>query len=337
MRAEIFEQCLDAICNILRQEALIKPFPSQDNFENRVRELCQEIIAPKIVEKITFEITPQIFPDIPIGEYGVEVKFTEKDTWRSIANSIQEKNRQQDVKHIYVIFGKMGGIPDIKWDKYENCVIHVRTSHVPRFEIEMESNRKSIFNTFGITYEEFSNLDIHEKMVYIRKYARDRLKKGERLWWLGDTQNTDEHSLSLSVRLYTSLDSDEKIKMRAEAALVSPSIVSSGRAKHKYDDAVLYLITYHGILCHQARDLFSAGSVANKNNSDRGGLYIAKSLIAIENQIKEASLYMDDMIFEEYWGVKIQPKDRLRYWLKLADNIATDWTPSKILFNGIYR
>ena len=35
------------------------------------------------------------------------------------------------------IFGKMGGTPDIKWARYEECVMHVRTSHVPRFELEI--------------------------------------------------------------------------------------------------------------------------------------------------------------------------------------------------------
>lgn len=32
----------------------------------------------------------QAFPDIAIGQFGVEVKFTEKDNWRSVANSISE-------------------------------------------------------------------------------------------------------------------------------------------------------------------------------------------------------------------------------------------------------
>lgn len=51
----------------------------------------------------------QAFPDIAMGEYGVEVKFTLNDTWRSIANSVLETQRIDEVKHIYVVFGKMGG------------------------------------------------------------------------------------------------------------------------------------------------------------------------------------------------------------------------------------
>jgi hypothetical protein len=36
----------------------------------------------------------------------------------------------------------------------------------------------------GVTYDEFRSLPMEEKMRHIRLYARSRLQKGERLWWL---------------------------------------------------------------------------------------------------------------------------------------------------------
>ena len=48
--------------------------------------------------EIDFNPHPQAFPDIAMGEYGVEVKFTLSDTWRSIANSVLETQRINEVE-----------------------------------------------------------------------------------------------------------------------------------------------------------------------------------------------------------------------------------------------
>ncbi|MHB8779684.1 MAG: restriction endonuclease, partial [Anaerolineales bacterium] len=239
-------------------------------------------------------------------------------------------NRIESVEKIYIVFGKIGGKPEVRWADYEQSVIHVRTSHVPRFEVELFASR-SLFDLMGITYDEFRRLSMEEKMRHIRTYARSRLNKGERLWWLEDTPDA-EHTLPIQARLYTSLSNDEKKRLRAEAVLLCPSIVDSGRSRNKYDDVVLYLLTYHGVIAHQARDLFSAGSVANPENDDAGGLYIERALKLIEDEMLEAASRMDDALFVEYWGESVKPDQRIRRWLEKADTIAKDWKPSKTLF-----
>jgi hypothetical protein len=148
---------------------------------------------------------------------------------------------------------------------------------------------------------------------------------------LEDTPDSD-HTLPIQARLYTSLTPSEKTRLRAEAALLCPNIVKSGRSKNKYDDVVLYLLTYHGVICHQARDLFSAGSVANPQNDDTGGLYIERALKLIEAEMVAASLQMEDALFVEYWEESVQPQLRIQRWLEKADAIARDWVPSKRLF-----
>jgi hypothetical protein len=330
MQQNEFEQILETACTKLTDEARRKIFPSSQIFEKRVREvLCDSTNKYPEIE-IDFNPHPQAFPDIAVSNFGVEVKFTLNDTWRSVANSVLETNRIESVEKVYLIFGKMGGMPEVKWDDYEKSVIHVRTSHVPRFEVEIAAEH-SLFKLMGITYDAFRVLPMEEKMHYIREYARSRLQKGERLWWLPDNVNA-EHTLPIQARLYTTLSPEEKTKLRAEAVLLCPGIVRSGRAKNKYDDAVLYLLTYHGIICHQARDLFSAGSVANPNNDDEGGIYIERSLKLIENEMIEAAQIMDDALFVEYWGESVPPKQRIKKWLEKADALARDWIPSKILF-----
>jgi len=97
---------------------------------------------------------------------------------------------------------------------------------------------------------------------------------------------------------------------------------------------VLYLLTYHGIICHQARDLFSAGSVANPSNDDEGGIYIERALKLIEKEMRNAAINMDDALFVEYWGESVAPEKRIARWLEKADEIAKDWKPSASLFLG---
>lgn len=324
-----FEQVLDAACTKLTEEARKKPFQSSKQFEDRVREVLQETLGSKVA--IDFDPHPQAFPDIAVGEFGVEVKFTTNDTWRSVANSVLETNRVHDVKKVYLLFGKMGGTLEVKWGEYEKCVMHVRTSHVPRFEVELYPQH-SLFEKMGIAYDAFRDSPMERKMEYIRAYARDRLKKGERLWWLEDTPDEPGHTLPIQARLYTKLPTEEKTRLRAEAVLLCPQIVQSGRSRDKYDDAVLYLLTYHGVLCHQARDLFSAGSVANPDNDDEGGIYIERALKLLEPEMLAAAEQLEDAVFVEYWGNSVPREKRIAEWLKKADSLARDWTPSKSLF-----
>lgn len=333
MTQDEFEKILDRVCIQLTNEAHTSAFKKAMEFESRVRSVLHENLPIDSGIEIDFDPPAQGFPDIDAGYFGVEVKFTLQDTWRSIANSIRETSRVETVNKIYLVFGKMGGVPEVRWGDYEQSVIHVRTSHVPRFEVELFAER-SLFSEMGISYNDFRSLPMEEKMKYIRTYARGRLRSGERLWWLENNQE-EEHSLPIQARLYTSLSMEEKLQLRAEAALLSPKIVKSGRAKNKYDDVVLYLLTYHGVISHQARDLFSAGSVANPENDDKGGLYIERALRLIEKEMIDAALRMDDALFIEYWGESVEPKDRICRWLQKADAIATNWVPSERLFLSI--
>ncbi len=253
MIQEEFENILDRVCAKLTSEARNNIFNSSPQFENRVREVLRETLDDSSIE-IDFKPHPQAFPDIAVDDFGIEVKLTLNNTWRSVANSVLETNRIESVKRIYLVFGKMGGIPEVRWGDYEQSVIHVRTSHVPRFEVELFASR-SLFELMGISYDEFRTLSMEDKMRHIRSYARARLRKGERLWWLEDSPDA-EHALPIQARLYTSLGKDEKLRLRAEAALLCPSIVKPSRSRNKYDDVVLYLLTYHGVICHQARGFF---------------------------------------------------------------------------------
>lgn len=337
MSEDKFKEVLNEICARLTTEATSSRFASAKDFENRVRVMAAETITDPSTP-IDPNPPAQGFPDIAAGKFGIEVKFTTNDTWLSIANSVLETNRVATVEKVYVVFGKMGGTPEVRWSEYEKCVVHVRTSHVPRFEVELPPTGGTVplFEQMNIAYDDFRQLPMDQKMRHIREYARGRLKKGERLWWLEDSEEPS-HTLPLQARLYTKLSMEEKTQLRAEAVLLCPSIVKPGRSRDKYDDVVLYLLTYRGVLCHQARDLFSAGSVAHPGNKSRGGVYIERALQHIEGAIIEAADTLDDALFLEYWEESVPPSERIERWLQKADSYARGWTPSSSLFLDYQR
>lgn len=325
-----FRQILDALCDKITSEVCSgTKFENSKLFEQRVRQVLADLIA-KFNLTVNFDPHPYVFPDIVLGKFGVEVKFTMNDTWRSVANSVFESTRDPGVEDIYVVFGKMGGMPAVAWGRYEECVIHVRTSHVPRFEVELPPQRDSLFKTFGISYSDFCKLSEAERMEHVRKYARGRLKKGEKLWWLEDSPG-ESHSLSLRAKRFQNLDEKDKRKIRAEACLLCPEVLKSSRARGKYDDALMYMLTYHGILA--GRDAFSAGSVVGK---ERGKWHVKRAMMNIQKEIREAAQYMPDSLFIEYWGKSVPKEKRISEWLKRADAEAqtsdSPWKPSEVLF-----
>lgn len=370
MNITTFHVLVQRVCEKLTDEAKLAPFQKALEFERRVREVVQSVAKHMDEEpfdlhkqadskdfplalQVDMEPPAQAFPDIVLGNVGIEVKFTESDTWRCIANSVLETNKVKSVEYIVVVYGKMGGEPEVKWGSWEKSVMHVRTSHVPRFEIEIGA-KQSLFEVMETSYDHFSSLDMASKMVFIRRYASSRLKPGEHLWWLDD--NEDGHTLDIKAKLYTNLEEEEKSKLRAEMLLLCPQIVGSKRSRHKYDDAVMFMLTYHGVLAHQARDLFSAGSAAGvggygkrkklhcerkleeKGQQDN---YMLRTLILLEPHIREAAARLEKKLFMEYWGDDIpeavaeNAESRLKYWLSMADAHAIHWKPSEWILRDL--
>jgi hypothetical protein len=78
-------------------------YPNSAAFEKKVRETLQKMVGPYGLT-VDFDPHPYVFPDIVLGEFGIEVKFTVNDTWRSVANSVFESTRSASVERIYVVF-----------------------------------------------------------------------------------------------------------------------------------------------------------------------------------------------------------------------------------------
>ena len=327
---EEFEALLDAASERLgleiRQDVELH---APRKFERRVFEILRSVAQGQAID-VSPSFHPHAFPDIIADGYGVEVKSTNKDSWQSVGNSVFEGMREPGVERIYVIFGKMGGFPSVRWGRYEERITHVRISHAPRFVLEMDRDA-SLFNRIDVTYAEFAGLSPEEKMGHIRRYSRERLKPGERLWWLEGNDDEAGRSLPVEIRIYMDLTQREKRQFRAEAAVLCPQICGGPRERTKYYDVSTYLLRAHGVLAPQTRDLFSAGSVGAKHG-ERGGTYMQRALSDIEPEMRVAMSTLDGELFVEYWGVNCSPADRTREWLSQADRYARDWKPSDHLF-----
>ena len=110
-----FEELLDnaaaRLTAWLREESA-----SSDSFEAKVRKIIHDMADPEI--DVPLESSGQVVPDVLAIPFGVEVKFTKSDSWSSVANSIREKQRAEGVEYVYLMFGKGGGEPAVKWKPY---------------------------------------------------------------------------------------------------------------------------------------------------------------------------------------------------------------------------
>lgn len=329
MNRDEFEPLLDKATATLSEDVRKDTkYHKPDDFQRHVFDVLTAVTDAEKSIRVKPTFHPHAFPDIHANGFGVEVKSTNKDSWLSVGNSVFEGMRDPEVKEIYVVFGKMGGMPAVRWGRYEERITHVRISHAPRFVLEMDRD-SSLFTKLNVSYDEFAGLPPTEKMRHIRKYSRERLKGGERLWWLEDEGN---QGLPLEIQLYVDLPQREKRRLRAEAALLFPGIVGHSRSdKYKYVDAAFFLLKYRNVFCHQTRDLFGAGSVAG---TARGGNYVLRALEKIQDEMREAAQNLDDALFVEYWNESVPASERISKWLARADAHATGWRPSDHLFKN---
>jgi hypothetical protein len=337
---EAFRQVLLEVVHRVELDLLNGVVKSASDFESLVAKRLSE--HPALTSELVSYIPgTQRFPDICIGRYGVEVKFKSNDGWREVANSVFEGSRDEGVEKIFVVFGKLGNVPGVRVKAYEDAIVHVRTSHVPRFSLSMEDGGESLFdpqNTlgFGLAYDEFRLLPDREKMRLVKEYAK-RKHPDQWLWWIGDEAEPG-HTLPPTVRTYTSLSRQEKSVLRAEAAIVCPEVFAPGKGgqnKQKtasYAKAAIYWLRYHGVFAGNSRDVFSAGSVAG-DCKDRN--YVRCSLLRIQRELLHALENLDDEVLREYWGHVPTSDQRKSYWLQLADSHADTWVPSAELFKSL--
>lgn len=319
-----FESLLNGGINVIRSEAEKSSKrlcgQSSSDFEKEVYNSL--LISAKNTE---FEGTIQLitgyrFPDIVAKQYfGVEVKITKQDHWRSTGNSVLETTRIEGVERIYLFFGKLIAPPQFKFRKYEECLYDIAVTHSPRYLIDMELNSgNTIFDKMGTKYDSLRKLDdpIKEIVRYFRKIAR----KGEEPWWMGSEDGV-EATLSSTVTLWSNLTKDKQDFLRNEAMVRFPEIF--GRSQSKYQNFVAWLAARHGVVNSSLRDCFTAGG--QQKIEINGIVYpsIPKIFYHLQNNAKEIIGLVSRLTVDEvrhYWDLKgyLKKDDLIDKWVQLV-------------------
>lgn len=241
------------------------------------------------------------FPDIVCrlresGCIGVEVKSTKSDKWECIGNSINESSRLEDVKNIYVMFGKLGGSPSVSFAKYEDVLLDVRITHFPRYYIKMDiAAGDTIFKKMGVEYNYFRADE--QKFKVLKNYYRQNLKEGEELWWLDENS---EKNINV-IRLWNEVSESEKDEVLSDAFILFTELFQP-RSGKKYNRLASWLVASHQIVSPSLRDSFSAGGkeIISGYEFPR----VAKTLIDhIDTTSKRlASIDKDDL--SHYWKMR---------------------------------
>ena len=208
-------------------------------------------------------VSGQRFPDIIASKhFGVEVKSTKENKWVSTGSSIVESTRIEDVNHIYMLFGKLGGKPiEFKCKPYYNCLYDIAVTHSPRYLIDMEiTQERTIFSKMGIEYDKFRLSE--DPISTVRSYYLEKIKKEKRMampWWIGSETVT-----SPTLRLWSgrSLDQEKQNIYKAQLLILFPTEICNSN----YDRATLWLCIRHSIINTHFRDLFTAGGQVQIEN-----------------------------------------------------------------------
>lgn len=255
------------------------------------------------------------FPDIYIGPFGVEAKFTIGDSWITTGNSVTEATRKTGLKKIYVFFGKRGknGASDIKFRPYEECVFDIAVTHSPRYKLNIELGKDAnIFTKMGMDYEQFCK-DNPVKLVK-NYYRKNILKKGEELWWLdADTAPV--------IKNFRALDKDSRRNFMIETMVLYPEVFS--RSQIKYGRPALYLLTEYQAQYNSFRDIFTASGQMSITVSGGKTVRVSKILYHLYNNAKAIQRLFQEMDKDELvssWDVQITKSDDIEEeWLDLVN------------------
>lgn len=272
-------------------------------------------------------ISGQRFPDI-IAEryYGVEVKSTKSDSWKSTGSSIVESTRAIDVDNIYMLFGKLGGdVPQFRCRPYQDVLYDITVTHSPRYLIDMElTTGTTIFDKMDTSYDEFRNSEdsINIMRRYYQGIARKSKKKQEEMpWWL--TAENVENSGGINIRLWSGLEQAEKRRLTALILVLFPETMTS-----TYENAALWLCSYYQVVNHNMRDLYTAGGritsvngIALENRPKHLYATIVSHSSLVKRILTEPTLE-EVLLLQDYNPALYKSKNRYETWLQFCEEKA---------------
>lgn len=294
-------------------------------------------------------VSGQKFPDIVIEQYyGVEVKATNKDDWKSTGSSIVESTRVELVENIYMLFGKLGGlVPEFRCRPYQDVLYDVAVTHSPRYMINMDlKEHETIFDKMNTTYDKFRTSS--DSIEQVRRYYKQKAKrehKQEMPWWL--SSSGEETTSHFNVRLWSSIEHVEKEELRVLALILFPELLTPFKNVDKYVNVSLWLCSYRQIVCPNIRDVFSAGGQIHYVDGKKLGIplpkifaTIVKYAPAVKKMLENPTSELLELITEHNKNL-LNGSSLYENWLEVCQIIADeykvgiplkDWISQKVDF-----
>ena len=270
------------------------------------------------------------FPDIQAEKYyGVEVKTTSSNTWKSVGSSIVESTRIEDVSMIYMLFGKLGGdFAEFRCKPYQECLNNISLTHQPRYQIDMELKekcRENIFQKMKIDYNDFRVLGEKEKIKKVRQYFRSEAKEGyEMPWWIGDEDS--ETSVPVTIRFLNNVSEEEKHDILVRMFILFPEMLSN-KSQSKYKRAVLWLCSRRALICSNIRDFFTSGGKVSKIGNCQFKSPVPQILSRLYD-LKDDIVYLlnhpDESLVDdigELWTIECNPVYYKTNWVAMMQNM----------------
>ncbi len=287
------------------------------SLEPFVRDVMIDLAVGTPFENSIELIGGQKFPDIVANKYyGIEVKTTTQNHWKSTGNSVLESTRVDDVARIFMLFAKLASPIEFRCRPYEEVLSEVVVTHSPRYLIDMNLEQgKTIFDKIKIPYD---NLRKKENPIRpIVDYYKSKLNPGEELWWM-DADSTSK-ATNIVIRIWNNLASREKQELKNRAMVYFPELF--GNSSEKYGRLAIWLVTREAVVCPNIRDLFTAGGKSDYVIGKKVYQKVPRIFLNLfDNMPNIVETLIQTSAFElsEYWETKTSDKTKLFDWISLV-------------------
>lgn len=257
----------------------------------------------------------QKFPDIIAKKfYGIEVKTTTQNHWKTTGNSVLESTRVDDVERIFMLFGKLGKPIEFKCRAYEECLSEVVVTHSPRYLIDMNLEEgKTIFDKINTSYDTLRQKK--NPIKSITDYYQSKLKPGQDLWWIQDT----EKASNLVINIWNNLSSQEQNNFVNKAMIMFPEIF--GKRQDKYSRFAIWLVKNEGVVCPNVRDAFTAKGRADILVNHKEYQQVPRIFINLFENISsiiEIIAHTPAVELSEYWNTKTTENKKILDWIEIV-------------------
>jgi hypothetical protein len=291
------------------------------NLEPYVKKVMTDLAVGTVFENSIELIGGQKFPDIVAKKYyGIEVKTTTQNHWKTTGNSVLEGTRVDDVERIFMLFAKLASPIEFRCRPYEEVISEVVVTHSPRYLIDMNLEQgKTIFDKIKMPYDTLRKKESPIKPIV--DYYKSKLKPGEELWWM-DAENNSKPS-SIVIKIWNNLSAKEKQELKNSSMVYFPELF--GNSNDKFGRLAIWLVTREAIVCPNVRDLFTAGGkrdyVIGKNVYPKVPRIFLNLFDNIQNII-ETILQTSAFELSEYWEITTTEKTKIFDWIDLVSGHA---------------